>query len=74
MLCGRQSKYCSACREHFQARHLELDHIIVKSKGGTDHIGNLQLLCGNCTTERATAVQTELMLDTYTYIRTQTRS
>ena len=27
---------------------LEIDHIIAKSVGGTDHIENLQLLCGHC--------------------------
>ena len=25
-----------------------LDHILAKNKGGTSHIDNLQLLCGNC--------------------------
>ena len=29
-------------------QHLEVDHIIAVSKGGTDHISNLQLLSGNC--------------------------
>ena len=29
---------------------MEIDHIIAKSKGGTDHIENLQLLCSNCNT------------------------
>ena len=27
---------------------LELDHVIPKSRGGTDHIENLQLLCPSC--------------------------
>ena len=47
-LYGRQGGDCAGCREHFQARHFEVDHIIAKSKGGTDHIENLQLLCSNC--------------------------
>ena len=47
-LYGQQEGNCAGCDHHFEARHLEVDHIIAKSKGGTDHIDNLQLLCGNC--------------------------
>ena len=47
-LYGEQSGDCNGCKTHFQTRHLEIDHIIAKSKGGTDHIENLQLLCGSC--------------------------
>ena len=47
-LYGEQDGHCAGCGEHFPQRNLEIDHIIAKSKGGTDHIGNLQLLCGNC--------------------------
>lgn len=47
-LYGRQAGFCAGCREHFQARHLEVDHIIARAKGGTDHLDNLQLLCGSC--------------------------
>lgn len=32
------------CGTHFQKQHLTVDHIIAQSKGGTDHIENLQLL------------------------------
>ena len=32
----------------FKAQNLTVDHIIPKSKGGTDHLENLQLLCGHC--------------------------
>ena len=32
----------------FEFRHLEVDHIIPQSGGGTDHIDNLQLLCAHC--------------------------
>lgn len=47
-LYGRQGGHCTGCRTHFEARHLEVDHIIAVSRGGTDHLQNLQLLCGNC--------------------------
>ena len=47
-LYGEQSGNCAGCNEHFQTRHLEVDHIIARLKGGTDAQDNLQLLCGNC--------------------------
>ncbi len=47
-LYGKQEGYCNGCKEHFQSRLLEIDHIIATSVGGTDHISNLQLLCGHC--------------------------
>ena len=47
-LYGEQSGHCAGCADHFEARHLEVDHIIARRKGGTDHTENLQLLCGNC--------------------------
>ena len=47
-LYGRQSGNCGGCALHFEARNLTVDHIIARSKGGTDHIENLQLLCGQC--------------------------
>ena len=47
-LYGQQGGFCAHCQEHFQPRHLEVDHIIARARGGTDHLSNLQLLCGNC--------------------------
>ena len=47
-LYGAQAGNCAGCNEHFELRHFEVDHIIAQKKGGTDHIENLQLLCGNC--------------------------
>ena len=47
-LYGEQEGDCNGCGEHFQMRHLEIDHIIAETSGGTDHIDNLQLLCGHC--------------------------
>ena len=47
-LYGEQGGPCAGCSEHFKPQHLEVDHIIAVAKGGTDHISNLQLLCGHC--------------------------
>ena len=47
-LYGEQGGNCNGCGEHFKPRHLTVDHIIARNKGGTDHIENLQLLCGHC--------------------------
>ena len=47
-LFGNQEGKCNWCRERFDIRHLEVDHIVAKSKGGSDHISNLQFLCSHC--------------------------
>lgn len=47
-LYGEQGGNCAGCSTHFEPQHLEVEHIIVCKKGGTGHIQNLQLLCGNC--------------------------
>ena len=43
-----QEGICAGCKTHFPFRVMEVDHILPKSKGGTDHITNLQLLCSGC--------------------------
>ena len=48
VLYGTQGGNCSRCGAHFLPQHLTVDHIIARSKGGTDHLDNLQLLCGHC--------------------------
>ena len=47
-LYGEQGGFCNGCAEHFQPRNMTVDHIIPRAKGGTDHVSNLQLLCGAC--------------------------
>ena len=41
LLYGEQGGNCNGCGSHFKKQHLEIDHIIAKSVGGTDHIENL---------------------------------
>ena len=49
-LYGKQEGYCAGCipPERFAMHNLEVDHIVSRAEGGTDHLGNLQLLCGRC--------------------------
>ena len=48
LLYGKQEGVCVGCDTHFPFRVMEVDHILPRSKGGTDHLDNLQLLCSGC--------------------------
>ncbi len=48
VLYGRQGGVCVGCEVLFPFWNLTVDHKVPKSKGGTGHIENLQLLCGSC--------------------------
>ena len=61
-LYGEQGGYCNGCEEHFELRHFHVDHIIARAKGGTDHISNLQLLCGSCNMIKGKKSQEELIV------------
>ena len=45
---GEQEGHCVGCMVHFEFRHLTVDHIVPRKRGGTGHKDNLQLLCGHC--------------------------
>ncbi len=47
-LFGRQEGICAGCRIMFPFRNMTVDHVVPKSKAGSDHLDNLQLLCGAC--------------------------
>ena len=47
-LYGEQEGVCLGCDTHFPFRVMDVDHILPRSKGGTDHADNLQLLCSGC--------------------------
>ena len=47
-LFGLQEGKCAGCKILFQIQNLTIDHVIPRSKGGSDHLENLQLLCAAC--------------------------
>ena len=47
-LFGKQEGRCGGCRVAFPFRNFTVDHIVPQSQGGSDHVDNLQLLCGAC--------------------------
>ena len=51
---GQQEGYCAGCRGFFQIRNLTIDHIVSRARGCTDHLDNLQLLCGACNSKKST--------------------
>jgi HNH endonuclease len=50
MMFRNQSGLCNNpyCRADLMVTRFEVDHIVAKSRGGPDGIGNAQLLCGDC--------------------------
>ena len=48
VLFGRQEGQCAGCKVEFLFRIMEVDHVVPRARGGTDHLENLQLLCPNC--------------------------
>ena len=59
-LYGKQEGYCNG-KGHFPFRNMTIDHIVPRSKGGTDHEENLQLLCGACNSTKGNGTQAELI-------------
>ena len=45
---GRQEGKCTGCRFDFQFKIMEVDNMVPRSRGGSDHPDNLQLLYPNC--------------------------
>ena len=60
-LFGAQEGHCGGCRVMFPFRIFEVDHIIPRAKGGSDHRDNLQLLCPACNRAKGTGTQAELI-------------
>ena len=61
VLYGGQEGRCNGCQMHFQFKTLTVDHAVPQSKGGTDHLENLQLLCGHCNSVKGNRPQEYLI-------------
>ena len=61
VLFGQQEGRCGGCKMDFPFKIFEVDHFIPQSKGGTDHIENLQLLCPHCNRIKGNRDQAYLM-------------
>ena len=47
-LYGKQEGICAGCLIMFPFRNMTVDHVVPQSKGGSDHLDNLQLLYAAC--------------------------
>ena len=60
-LYGRQEGVCAGCEVMFPFRNMTVDHVVPQSKGGSDHLDNLQLLCGACNSKKGVRSQDEFI-------------
>ena len=58
-LYGAQEGVCAGCDTHFPFRVMDVDHILPRSRGGTDHADNLQLLCSGCNRSKGNKTMAE---------------
>ena len=61
VLFGQQEGLCNGCGVMFPFRNFTVDHVVPRSRGGTDHLDNLQLLCGACNSLKGDRPQEYLM-------------
>ena len=58
-LYGLQEGICAGCDTHFPFKIIEVDHILPRSRGGTAHFDNLQLLCSHCNRSKGSKTMAE---------------
>lgn len=61
VLFGMQEGKCAGCQAPLYFRNMTIDHIKPRSQDGSDHITNLQLLCGACNSTKGDRTQSYLV-------------
>lgn len=61
VLYQQQNGSCRGCGDYMRQRNLTIDHIVPRSKGGSDDMENLQLLCQACNSMKGNRTQEYLM-------------
>ena len=57
----QQEGLCNGCGVLFPFRNFTVDHVVPQSRGGTDHLDHLQLLCGACNSVKGDRSQEHLI-------------
>lgn len=60
-LYGIQEGCCNGCQHFFEFRHFEVDHMVPRARGGSEHPDNLQLLCSSCNRMKGNGSHEELV-------------
>ena len=63
VLFGQQEGRCNGCKVEFPFRNMTVDHLIPQSRGGTDHLENLQILCNYCNSLKGDRPQEYLLAE-----------
>lgn len=63
VLFGEQEGRCNGCKVDFPFKNMTVDHVIPRSRGGTDHLENLQLLCNYCNSLKGSRPQEYLLAE-----------
>ena len=56
---GHARSSCALCGVSSSERRIEVDHIVPRSRGGTNDISNLQALCDECNRGKSNTDQTD---------------
>ena len=62
ILFGQQEGRCNGCKLEFPFKMFDVDHVIPRSRGGTDHLDNLQLLCSHYNRMKGNRTQEYLLV------------